>query len=66
MKTIVTLIIIGMTVESAVGCDVELEGVAGLSAIAIHVPRITLTPWLTTPKRPVPISKPEKNSLRVM
>lgn len=59
-QTLAPKIIIGMTVESAVGCDIELEGVAGLSAIAIYMPGITLTPWLTTPKRPVPISKPEK------
>ncbi len=50
--------IIGVTTESVVGCDLELEGVAGLSAIAFHLPGVTIHPWTTTPKKPVPISKP--------
>lgn len=52
--------IIGLTTESVVGCDLELEGVAGLSAIAMHLPGITLTPWTTSPKEPVPISRPDE------
>jgi small ligand-binding sensory domain FIST len=53
-------VIIGITTEAVVGCDLELEGVAGLSAIAMHLPDVTLTPWTTTPNRPVPISRPEE------
>ena len=52
-------VIIGLTTESVVGCDLELEGVAGLSAIAMHLPNVTLNPWTTTPTNPIPISKPE-------
>ena len=52
--------IIGLTTESVVGCDLELEGVAGLSALAMNLPGVTITPWTTSPKKPVPISKPEK------
>jgi small ligand-binding sensory domain FIST len=33
--------------------------VAGLSAIAFCLPGVTVTPWTTTPKEPIPISKPE-------
>lgn len=51
--------IIGVTAESVVGCDLELEGVAGLSAIAMRLPGVTITPWTTTPSKPVPISRPE-------
>lgn len=51
--------IIGVTAESVVGCDLELEGVAGLSAIAMRLPGVTITPWTTTPSEPVPISNPE-------
>lgn len=51
-------VIIGLTTESVVGCDLELEGVAGLSALAMHLPGVTLTPWTTTPSNPVPISRP--------
>ncbi len=52
--------IIGLTTESVVGCDLELEGVSGLSAIAFCLPGVTVTPWTTTPEEPIPISKPEK------
>jgi small ligand-binding sensory domain FIST len=58
-QTVAPKTIIGVTAESVVGCDLELEGVAGLSAIAMHLPGVTLTPWTTTPKKPVPISRPE-------
>ncbi|MBI69492.1 MAG: hypothetical protein CMJ38_05705 [Phycisphaerae bacterium] len=59
-RTLNPSVIIGVTVESAVGCDLELEGVAGLSALAMQLPGVTLTPWTTTPNKPVPISKPER------
>ena len=52
--------IIGLTAESVVGCDLELEGVAGISSIALRMPGVTLTPWTTSPKKPVPISRPEE------
>ena len=56
--TLAAKTIVGVTAESVVGCDLELEGVAGLSAIALYLPDITITPWTTTPKRPLPISNP--------
>ena len=59
-KTLSPKTIIGLTTESVVGCDLELEGVAGLSALAMHLPGVTITPWTTSPKKPVPISKPDK------
>ena len=52
--------IVGVTAESVVGCDLELEGVSGLSAIAMHMPGVTITPWTTSPKKPVPISRPDE------
>ncbi len=51
--------IVGVTTESVVGCDLELEGVAGFSAIAFQLPGIQIHPWVTSPKKPVPISNPE-------
>ena len=51
--------IVGVTTESVVGCDLELEGVAGLSAIAFQMPGIQIQPWVTSPKKPVPISNPD-------
>ena len=59
-NTLAPKTIIALTTESVVGCDLELEGVAGLSALAMHLPGVTITPWTTSPKKPVPISKPEK------
>ncbi len=59
-QTLSPTTIIGVTTESVVGCDLELEGVAGLSAIAFNLPGTTLTPWTTTPKKPVPISRPDE------
>ena len=59
-RTLAPITIIGMTTESVVGCDLELEGVAGLSALAMQLPGISIKTWTTTPKHPVPISKPEK------
>ena len=59
-QTLSPTTIIGMSTESVVGCDLELEGVAGLSAIAFNLPGITLKPWTTTPKKPVPISRPDE------
>lgn len=58
-KTLSPNIIIGMTVESAVGCDLELEGVAGLSAMAMCMPQVTMHPWITSPQNPLPISTPK-------
>ena len=42
-QTLSPTTIIGVTTESVVGCDLELEGVAGLSAIAFNLPGTTLT-----------------------
>ena len=55
-QTLLPTNIIGVTAESVLGCDLELEGVAGLSAIALQLPGVTITPWTTTPKKPLPIS----------
>ncbi len=59
-KTLAPKIIIGATAESVVGCDLELEGVAGFSAIAMHLPGVDLTAWTTTPEKPLPLSAPER------
>ncbi len=59
-QTLAPKTIVGVTAESVVGCDLELEGVSGLSAIAMHMPGVTITPWITTPKKPVPISRPDE------
>ena len=54
-QTVFPKTIIGLTTESVVGCDLELEGVAGMSAIALQLPNVNLKTWTTSPKNPVPI-----------
>ncbi len=50
---------IGTTTEGVVGGDEECEGIAGLSTIAFRLPDVTLQPWISTPKFPIQISKPD-------
>jgi small ligand-binding sensory domain FIST len=59
-KTLAPKTILAITSESVIGCDLELEGIAGLSALAMSLPGVTITPWTTSPKNPLPLSKPEK------
>ena len=59
-QTVSPKTIIGLTTESVVGCDLELEGVAGMSAIALQLPNVNPKTWTTSPKNPVPISRPEE------
>ena len=50
---------IACTVECAIGGEVEYEGIAGFSVAGMHLPGITLTPWVGTPDDPLPISRPD-------
>ncbi len=52
--------VVGVTAESVVGCDLALEGVAGLSALALSLPGVTITPWRTHPDKPLPLSRPQE------
>ncbi|MDP6601732.1 MAG: FIST N-terminal domain-containing protein [Phycisphaerales bacterium] len=52
--------VVGVTAESVVGCDLALEGVAGLSALGLHLPGVTITPWRTHPEKPLPLSRPQE------
>jgi small ligand-binding sensory domain FIST len=49
---------IGVTAEAVLGEDRELEGLAGLSALALQLPRATITPWHATPDDPMPLRDP--------
>ncbi|MCH2134505.1 MAG: FIST C-terminal domain-containing protein [Phycisphaerales bacterium] len=51
--------LLGTTAESILGDDVELDGVSGLSALALRLPEVRVTPWRSTPTDPLPLSKPE-------
>jgi small ligand-binding sensory domain FIST len=48
---------LAVTAEGVLGVAVELEGVAGMSALAMQLPGVTLTPWMTTPDDPIPIAR---------
>ena len=57
------------TVESVLGDGRELEGIAGMSALAIrlgpHGHGVRLSPWRTTPWEPIPLSQPEAMAARI-
>ena len=59
-KTISPRVLLGVTAEAVLGLDKELEGVAGLSAIALRLPGVRLHPWYSTPEDPIPLSDPAK------
>jgi small ligand-binding sensory domain FIST len=44
---------LAITAESVLGGDRELDGVAGMSAIALRMPGVAITPWLSTPDDPL-------------
>ena len=51
--------LIATTADSILGDDVELDGVSGLSAIAVRLPGVEITPWRSTPSDPLPLSNPD-------
>jgi small ligand-binding sensory domain FIST len=50
---------LGVTAESVFGGRLSLEGIAGMSALAITIPNVTSTTWTTTLEDPIRISRPE-------
>ncbi|MFK7959055.1 MAG: FIST N-terminal domain-containing protein [Phycisphaerales bacterium] len=52
--------LVAVTTESSVGPDRELEGLPGLSAVAMHLPGVRCTSWTGVPDVPVPISRPDE------
>ncbi len=46
---------LAVTTEGVVGNESELEGRAGLSALAMRLPGTRLTPWMSTPSDPLPL-----------
>ncbi len=55
-RTVNPLTMIGVTAEGVIGEDRELEGMAGLSAMALTLPGAMITPWISTPDDPMPLS----------
>ena len=44
-KTIMPTTMLGVTAEAVLGVDQELEGLAGMSVLAVRVPGVQLHPW---------------------
>ncbi|MCZ6836950.1 MAG: FIST C-terminal domain-containing protein [Planctomycetota bacterium] len=51
-------VMMGVTAESVLGGDDELEGAAGLSALALRLPGTKLHPFTFSPNDPLPLSNP--------
>jgi small ligand-binding sensory domain FIST len=54
-KTVSPRVLVGVTAEAVIGSNRELEGVAGLSALALRLPGVRLHPWHSTPDEPMPL-----------
>lgn len=55
-RTLVPGHLLAATAESVLGDARELEGIAGMSALALRIPGARCRPWRSTPWEPVPIS----------
>ena len=58
-KAIAPRTVLGVTAEAVIGGDRELEGVAGLSAIALRLPGVRVHAWHSTPDDPMPLEDPQ-------
>ncbi len=58
-RTISPQALVGVTAEGVIGDGREMEGLAGLSALALRLPGATITPWLSTPEAPLPLNNPQ-------
>jgi len=56
---------LAVTAESVLGGAEELEGLAGLSALAMRLPGVTLSPWSSTPDDPIPLSHADQIAKRI-
>jgi small ligand-binding sensory domain FIST len=56
---------LAVTTEAVLGHDRELERIAGMSAIAMHLPDVTLTPWMSTPEDAIRLGDPPAIAQRI-
>jgi len=56
---------LAVTTEGVVGGDSELEGVAGMSGLAMNLPGVTLSPWMSTPDDPIRLQDPHAAAERI-
>ncbi len=55
----------GATAESVLGGAQELEGVAGLAALGLRLPGVSVHPWSSTPDDPLPLDEPARLGQRI-
>jgi small ligand-binding sensory domain FIST len=59
-KTLSPKAFIGVTAEAVLGNDRELDGIAGMSAVAVQLPpQVTVHSWHSTPEDPLPLQDPD-------
>ncbi|UCD75255.1 MAG: FIST C-terminal domain-containing protein [Phycisphaerales bacterium] len=58
-QTVNPTTMLGVTAEGILGDEEELEGLAGMSALALRLPGAQMQPWISTPRAPLRISQPE-------
>jgi small ligand-binding sensory domain FIST len=54
-----------VTTEGVLGGAEDLEGVAGMSALALRLPGVTLNPWMSTPDDPISLSHADQIRERI-
>lgn len=64
-ETIHPRTLLAVTAESVLGGEEELEGVAGMSALALQLPGVTLSPWTSTPDDPIPLNRADEIAQRI-
>jgi small ligand-binding sensory domain FIST len=64
-KTVSPRTMLGVTAEAVLGNDQELDGVAGMTAMALRVPGVVLHPWRALPDDPMPMDDVAKVRERI-
>ncbi|MBT8483973.1 MAG: hypothetical protein HKO59_09655 [Phycisphaerales bacterium] len=56
---------LAVTAEAVLGGEREFEGVAGMTALAMRLPGVTISPWTSTPEDPIPLKQPAAIASRI-
>jgi small ligand-binding sensory domain FIST len=56
---------LAVTTEGVLGEDRELEGYCGMSALAMRLPGVTLSPWMSTPEDPIALDRADQIAERI-
>ncbi len=64
-RTVSPRVTMAVTTEGVLGVDEELEGLVGMSALALSLPGVELNPWIGTPQDPIPLSRADEIGQRI-